>query len=119
MHISGLNVRITLQKNQTVVDGIGNHIDEWTDYFSCYATVSDKSGDEELAAGQTKVNERMDFTIRYSSETKVVTADEYRIILGDRIYNITSVDDMAFKHRSIKLHAERERGGNVKSDTGE
>lgn len=52
------------------------------------------------------MNERIDFTVRYSSETAVVTTDKYRILLHDRIYNILSVDDMAFKHNSLKFHAE-------------
>ena len=38
MDISGLRVRITIQKNETVVDENANHTSAWTDYFSCWAT---------------------------------------------------------------------------------
>ena len=48
MNISGLRVRITIQKNTTVVDKYGNHTSAWTDYFRCWATVvkSGKSAEE-------------------------------------------------------------------------
>ena len=44
MYISNLNVRITFQKNAVVIDKIGNHTNEWQDYYSCYATVSGETG---------------------------------------------------------------------------
>ena len=106
MNIAAMNVRIRFQKNSVVTDEIGNHTNEWVDYFSCYATVSDKTADETDAVGQIVTKERMDFTVRYCKETKIITSKNYRIILGGRIYNITSVDDMAFRHKSMKFHAE-------------
>ena len=107
MRISAMNVRITIQKNEVITDKIGNHRNEWSDYHSCYATTSTKTGErEEESASQTVNKERLDFTVRYSSETAAVTPDGFRILLGERIYNIISVDDMAFKHKSLKFHAE-------------
>ena len=38
MNIAGLRVRITIQKNETIVDKYGNHKTGWTDYFKCWAT---------------------------------------------------------------------------------
>ena len=46
MDIALLNVRITVQKNETVVDAIGNHKNNWTDYHTCFATVSGEGGSE-------------------------------------------------------------------------
>lgn len=46
MEVALLNVRITFQKNEVISDAIGNHRNEWTDYYSCYATVSGESGSE-------------------------------------------------------------------------
>lgn len=34
MDITLLNVKITVQKNTVTVDNIGNHKNEWTDYYS-------------------------------------------------------------------------------------
>ena len=39
MEVALLNVRITFQKNAVTKDAIGNHKNEWIDYYSCYATV--------------------------------------------------------------------------------
>ena len=46
MNVALLNVRITIQKNEAVVDNIGNHKNVWNDYYSCYATVSGEGGSE-------------------------------------------------------------------------
>lgn len=105
MDIAGLNVRILIQKNETVTDRIGNHKSVWKDYYACWATCSNQTGEESDTAGQTLEEDRMDFTVRYCSETAAVVSTKYRIILNGRIYNIQHVDDMAFKRRSLKFHA--------------
>ena len=106
MNVSGLNVRITIQKNSVTTDRYGNHTNEWTDYFSCWATASGQTGQEEDDAGQTLESDQMNFTVRYSSETAAVVSTGYRIVLGDRIYNILHVDDMGFKRHSLKFRTE-------------
>ena len=75
MNIAGLRVRVTIQKNETVTDQYRNHKSVW-----------------------------LDLTVRYSSETAAVNSKQYRILLGGRIYNILSIDEMGFKHNSRKLH---------------
>ena len=109
MNISRLNVRITFQKSVVIEDEIGNQISTYEDFFSCAATTSTKTGSEDFSSDQTVVTEKLSFTVRYSSETAQITSDGFRIKLGNRIYNILSVDDMAFKHNSIKFHTELER----------
>lgn len=106
MNISGLRVRIRIQRNGAVTDRYGNHKSEWADYFTCWATPSTQTGAEAEEAAHTVEADRLDFTVRYCSETAAVTAKNYRILLGDRIYNIVHVDDMGFKHNSRKFHAE-------------
>ncbi len=105
MNITGLRVRITIQKNETVVDRIGNHTSAWTDCFSCWATAvsSGKSAEETSNAGTTQEADRLDFTVRYSSEIAAVNSKQYRIKLGDRIYDILNIDEMGFRHNSRKF----------------
>ncbi len=105
MNIAGLRVRIIIQKNDTIVDAAGNHVSAWVDYFPCWATAisSGRNADERQEAGNTLEAERLDFTVRYSSETAAVNSKQYRVLLGNRIYNIINIDDMAFKHKSRKL----------------
>ena len=109
MNISAMRIRITFQKNEVVEDTIGNHTNKWIDYFSCYATAVEKESGEGEVAGQTVVEQRMDFTVRYCSELSVVVPDKYRIVYKDRIYNILSISDMAFKKKSLKMHAKLQR----------
>ncbi len=108
MNISGLRVRITIQKNETVVDKYGNHKSEWTDFFSCWASAvtSGLSASERESAGHTTEADKLDITVRYSTETEEVNSKQYRVLLAGRIYNILSIDEMGFKRNSRKLHTE-------------
>ena len=101
MDIGGLNTRITIQKNRTVVDRFKNHTSAWTDYFSCWASCV-KSGQ---SLEETQEADRVDITVRWCSETAAVNSKEYRILLGGRIYDITSIDEMGFRKNSRKFHA--------------
>ncbi len=108
MNIAGLRVRITIQKNETVTDRYGNHKSIWQDYFSCWATAvtSGLSSSEDEAAGHTVETDRLDITVRWSTETAAVNSKQYRVLLGGRIYDILSIDEMGFKRNSRKLHTE-------------
>ena len=108
MKVTGFRVRITIQKNETVTDRLGNHSSAWTDYFPCWASATDQTGDESEEASRTREEDCMDFTVRYCSETAEVTSKGYRILLNGRIYNITHVDDMGFRKRSRKFRAKLE-----------
>lgn len=106
MNIAGFRVRITIQQNETVTDKFGNHKSAWQDYFTCWATAvtSGLSSSEEETASHTVEGDRLDLTVRYSSETAEINSKQYRVLLGNRIYNIVSIDEMGFKHNSRKLH---------------
>ena len=104
--IEKMNERITIQRNETVTDRYGNHKSTWTDYYRCWATPSTQTGQEGEEAAYTQEEDRLDFTVRYCTETAAVTSKQYRILLGERIYNIVHVDDMGFKRNSRKLHTE-------------
>lgn len=107
MNIAGLRVRITIQKNETVVDKYGNHKSVWTDYFSCWASASkDRTLDENEANGTTTEENRLDFTVRWSSETDAVNTKNYRVLLYGRIYNIVSIDEQGFRRKSRKFITE-------------
>ncbi|MGN1022697.1 MAG: phage head closure protein [Lachnospiraceae bacterium] len=108
MNISGLRVRITIQKNETVVDKYGNHKSTWTDFFTCWASAvtSGLSASEKESAGHTTEANKLDITVRYSTETAAINSKQYRVLLADRIYNILGIDEMGFKHNSRKLHTQ-------------
>ena len=109
MEISLLNVRIIIQKQETVVDEIGNHTNAWTDYFSCYATVSGEGGTETAVAGLTVDDSDLSFTVRYSRKTAAVDMLGYRILFGNGIYNILAIDHMNYKKKCLKFKCQKVR----------
>lgn len=109
MDIALLNVRITFQKNEVVVDDIGNHRNVWTDIYSCYATVSGEGGSEKFSAGVLVEDSDISFTVRYCKVLSNVDSTKCRIIFDGRVYNIISIDHMNFKKKSLKFKCEKVR----------
>lgn len=109
MDIVLLNVRITVQKNMVTVDKIGNHKNGWTDYYSCYATVSGESPNENTDAGTVVDNSKIDFTVRYCSLVSKIDSTGYRVVYDGGIYNILGIDHKNFKKRSVKLKCQKVR----------
>lgn len=109
MNVSLLNLRITFQKNTVVTDRIGNHRNEWTDCYSCYATINSESGTESEKAGTTNASANAAFTVRYCKEVAAMTPDQYRILYGDEIYNIISIDHQNNKRKSLKFWVQKAR----------
>lgn len=112
MDIAALNVKVTFQKNETLVDKIGNHTNAWTDYYSCHATVSGEGstvGMEDTAAGVVTDHADMCFTVRSCQKTKAVTSDGYRILFGSDVYNILAADHLNFKKKAIKFKCKKVR----------
>ncbi len=85
MDIALLNVHITFQKNETVVDKFGNHKNEWTEYYSCHATVSGESGSETSVAANTLYDSDLAFTVRYCNKLKDADPTKLRVVFSDSI----------------------------------
>lgn len=109
MDISLLNQRITFQRSEVSSDAIGNHKNTWTDYYTCFATISGENGKETAIAGTTVENTDISFTVRFCSAVDVVTEDKYRIVFRDELYNIVGIDHMNFKHKCVKFRCKRVR----------
>ena len=107
MNIAAMRVRVTFQKNTVIIDKYGNHKTGWADYFSCWATATTSgiSAEETQNAGTTQEADKLDLTVRWCRETAAVNSKEYRILIGGRIYDITSIDEMGFRKNSRKFHA--------------
>ena len=100
------NVRITFQKNSVVVDEYRNHLQEWTDYFSCYAYASTYAAQE--SGNEVITEERsVTFHVRYCPELARVTSTGYRIIFTDEAYDIESVDMMNYQKEEIRIKCRR------------
>lgn len=103
--ISEMNQRITIQKSKIDVDKNGNHIIKWCDFFYCFAYVNNLSGNEYWAAAQTNSQTDLYFVIRFCSEIAAIDSEHYRIIFKGNIYNITFVDNVQYRNKTLKLRA--------------
>ena len=112
MDIAAMNVRITFQKQDVVVDEIGNRSNEWTDYYSCFATISNSSGKtdtESEGAGTTLDELDIGFTVRFCKKTMAVDTTGFRILWNGGVYNIQKVDHLSLKKHALKFRCEKER----------
>lgn len=110
MDIAAMNVRITFQKQEVVVDEIGNRSNEWTDYYSCFATISNsfgKTDTESEGAGTTLDELDIGFTVRFCQKTFAVNSTGYRIIWNGDVYNIVKVDYLNMKKRGLKFRCRK------------
>lgn len=107
MDIGSMNQRITLQKHQTVVDGIGNHTSTWMNFHTCFAYVNLTAGSENGTEPSVRSDEAVTFIIRWCRKLELLNSKEYRISFQGRFYNITCVDDVQFGHRKLKLNAKK------------
>ena len=109
MDVALLNQQILVQKNEVTVDAIGNHLNQWMDFYSCYATISGESPNESTSAWAVVDNTKADFTVRWCRAVSEITADNFRILYAGEIYNILGIDHQNFKKKSVKLKCQKAR----------
>ena len=107
MNIAAMNVRITIQKSEASIDKIGNHKLEWKDFYTCWATPVQSGGTEAIQAGTINSQDALDFTVRYSKKLANLDSTKIRILLKGVLYNVIAIDQMGFKHNSIKFKCEK------------
>ena len=111
--IARFNERMTIQKNEVTVDKYGNHINTWTDYFTCFAYAGTYQYDKERAAAVTSEEQTINFEVRYCTELQNLDSTHYRVIFRDGIYDIRSVDMMNYQKKSIRIICMLEKKGGV------
>lgn len=109
MKVSRLNKRVMFQKNVTITDAIGNHKSEWAPYYTCSATISGESGDEERDAGTVVDNVDLSVTVRYCRKSAAITTTGYRLQIDNDNYDIVSIDHFSHKHQALKFKCRKVR----------
>lgn len=97
--------RILFQKSEAGTDEDGNHVLSWADYYSCAAYVNNLSGKEYWEAAQVNAQAEVQFVIRHCSEAAVMDTEHYRILFGGRIYNISFIDNVQYRNKTMKIRA--------------
>ena len=78
----------------------------WSDYYKCYSYVNNLSGKEYWEAKQVNAETELDFVIRYCSEVSAIDTEHFRILFRGNIYNITFVDNVQYKNKTVKIRAD-------------
>ena len=97
--------RIIIQKSSTKKDGTGNHTLVWSDHYKCYSYVNNLSSKEYWEAKQVNAETELDFVIRYCSEISALDTEHFRILFRGNIYNITFIDNVQYKNKTVKIRA--------------
>ena len=112
MDIGLLNEKITFQKNIVITDSIGNHKNDWEDFYICHATIGGEgmaSSKEKEEAGTIVEDVGMTVTIRYCKKASEIGSTTHRIIFKGEIYDITNVDHMNFRKKCLKFSCRKGR----------
>ena len=112
MDVAALRSKVTFQKNETVTDKYGNHKNDWTDYYTCFATIGGEglaSSKEEEVAGTTVEDFSMTVSVRYCRKAAAIDSTHFRVMFMGEIYNIVNIDHMNFRKKSLKFTCRKER----------
>ena len=107
-----LNEKVTFLKNTVVTDAVGNHTNEWDEYYTCFATIGGEgmaSSKEEEVAGTTVEDVAMTVTVRYCKKIADITSTGYRIHFRGELYDIVNVDHLNYKKKSLKFSCRKVR----------
>lgn len=107
MDIGSMRRRLVIQKHETVIDKIGNHTSAWTDFHSCFCYANLASGNEYGVSPETITEGSITFIIRWCRKLEGLNSKEYRIRFAGENYNITSIDDVQFRHEKFQIIAEK------------
>ena len=106
LNVGLMNEKVIFQKCSVVKDGIGNHRNEWTEDYCCFATIGGEglaSSRKAETAGTVVEDVGMTVTVRYCKKTAGIRSVTHRILFHDQVYDIVSVDHLNYKKKCLKF----------------
>lgn len=101
MHIGAFKNRITIQYLESTINERGFEGEEWKEYKTVWASVTNLHGREYFAAATVQAENTVKFTIRYISGIDTTM----KIMFEDKLYNITSIDNIKYENKYIEIKA--------------
>jgi len=99
-----LNKRITIQTmKDTKVSGFNTT--GWVDYKTVWASINNLFGKEYWSAKACNAENTLSIEIRYSKDLEVLNTKKYRIKWGNRLFDITSIDNVMYANKVLKIKA--------------
>lgn len=97
--------RITIQKRDIIkVKGIPT--DDWKDYYSCWCSINSLYGNELYKAIEVQLQNMLQFTTRYSKAIDNLNTKDYRVVWGNRKFNIIAADYFSYNKEKITIKAQ-------------
>lgn len=101
MEIGSLNKRITIEELKININENGFEVEEWIDFKTVWAGVSNLYGREYFDAASVQMENTVKFVIRYLPGIDT----SMRILFKGKHYNITSIDNIKYRNRFIEIKA--------------
>lgn len=96
-------------KHPIVIEQWDEDAEDWVEkpYFSCRAYVNGLSGSEYWTASAVQAENTVDFTVRYCKKLADIIPQLYRIKFRGVPYDITTIDNIRFEDKWLKIRAVR------------
>lgn len=104
------NKKVIFQILTEKSDKIGNQLQEWTDFFTAWASVNGIGGREYYSASQVNSQNDVVFKTRYSRKIAGFLTSEIRILYNEKTYDIKHIDDYQEQHRQLVFRTEVHNG---------
>lgn len=101
---------VTIQQYVSGFDDIGNPSEEWQEYKTCYAYVNGLSGREYWEAAVVHGENTVEFVFRWKPFFDSINTKQYRLLFNGGIYDITSIDNIQFRNKTVKIKAVTKSG---------
>lgn len=102
-----LNKRITIQKRTLTKDSASNEIEQWQDYYTCYAGTLDARTGVGTENGEQQSSQKVTFIMRDCQKLHDVMTDtkQYRVMFGNSTFRILTADNFGYTHDKFKISA--------------
>ncbi len=95
--------RVEIQKCINTTDRFCNHKQEWETHYIGHAYVNMLSGAEYWAAAAVRAESTLQFVLRWHPLLNNIASDKYRLLWRGKAYNITSIDNVQFANKTVKI----------------
>jgi SPP1 family predicted phage head-tail adaptor len=101
--LGSMREKIVIQKKIVTTDEIGQKADVWTDFHTCRAYVNGLSGTEYFEAMRVNAENTVVFTVRFDRKISDIDPINYRILWGEKAYNLDNIDNVMYRNMYVKL----------------
>lgn len=102
-----LNKRITIQKRTLTKDSASNEIEQWQDYYTCYAGTPDAKTEVGTESGEQQSSQKVTFIMRDCQKLHdmMFNTKQYRIVFRDYRFRILTADNFGYTQDKFKISA--------------